>query len=106
MNLGILAAVVYGLLTVIGGLIGYLQARSKVSLITGSFSGVLLLLAAWFWSMGFPLGAGCSIGITVALVVVFLRRWYQTRKVMPALVMVAAGVVAALVMLGALTGRL
>lgn len=103
MTLGILAAIAYGLLAIIGGLIGYLQARSRVSLITGSFSGLLLLLGAFLWWQGLPAGAGLSLGITAALVIVFLRRWFQTRKAMPAALMIGCGVIAFAVMYAALT---
>lgn len=35
MNLGIVAAFGYGILALLGGIIGYIQAKSKVSLISG-----------------------------------------------------------------------
>ena len=33
MNLGIIAAIAYGILAIVGGIIGYVQAQSKPSLI-------------------------------------------------------------------------
>jgi uncharacterized membrane protein (UPF0136 family) len=94
MMLGIVSAIAYGILAMIGGLIGYAQARSHASLISGLLSGVLLILGGWLWSQGSPGGAGLAMGVTVALVIVFMRRWWQTRKAMPAVAMIGAGVLA------------
>jgi uncharacterized membrane protein (UPF0136 family) len=38
------------------------------------------------------------MGVTVGLIVVFIRRWMQTRKAMPALLMIAAGIIAFVLM--------
>jgi Transmembrane proteins 14C len=35
MNVAILATIAYGILTLVGGIIGYRQAKSQVSLISG-----------------------------------------------------------------------
>lgn len=99
---GIIAAIVYGILTCLGGVIGYLQAGSKVSLISGLVGGILLIIGGLLWLHGSVAGAGMSLGITAALVIVFIRRWMQTRKAMPALLMIAAGSIAFVVMLGAI----
>lgn len=94
MPAGALYAIAYAALTAIGGLIGYVQARSHVSLITGFVSAALLLLGAWLWQAGSAGGAGMAMGVTAALVIVFIRRWMQTRKAMPAVIMIVAGVLA------------
>ena len=39
--------IIFGLLTIAGGVMGYVKAGSTVSLIAGSISGLLLLLAAF-----------------------------------------------------------
>lgn len=94
MPTGALYAIAYAALSAIGGLIGYVQARSHVSLISGLASATLLLLGAWLWQAGSAGGAGMAMGVTVALVIVFIRRWMQTRKAMPAVIMIVAGVLA------------
>lgn len=48
MNLSITAAFTYGILAIIGGIIGYIQANSQVSLLSGMVSGLLLIFAAYF----------------------------------------------------------
>jgi uncharacterized membrane protein (UPF0136 family) len=103
MSIGVIAAIAYGLLAAVGGILGYLQARSQPSLISGLVSGALLLMGGLLWANGSAGGVGLAMGVTVGLIVVFIRRWMQTRKAMPALVMIAAGVVAFLVMVLSLT---
>lgn len=98
MSIGVIAAVIYGLLAAVGGIIGYAQAGSKPSLISGLLSGALLMLGALLWANGNPAGVGLAMGVTVGLIVVFIRRWMLTRKAMPALLMIAAGIVAFVVM--------
>jgi uncharacterized membrane protein (UPF0136 family) len=98
MSIGIVAAIAYGLLAALGGVMGYAQARSKPSLISGLFSGALLILGAVLWANGLPAGVGLAMGVTVGLIVVFIRRWMQTRKAMPALMMIATGTIAFVLM--------
>ncbi|HZG40541.1 MAG TPA: TMEM14 family protein [Nodosilinea sp.] len=104
MPTGALYAIAYAALSAIGGLIGYAQARSQVSLISGLVSAALLLVGAWLWQAGSPGGAGMAMGVTAALVVIFVRRWRQTRKAMPAVIMIAAGVLAFIGMAVSLVG--
>ena len=39
--------IVFGLLTIVGGVMGYVKAGSTASLVAGSVSGILLLVAAF-----------------------------------------------------------
>ncbi|MBA3962658.1 MAG: TMEM14 family protein [Chthoniobacterales bacterium] len=74
---------VFGLLTIAGGVLGYVKAGSTASLIAGSISGVLLLVAA------FLLPAHLVVGLTIAIVVSFLLAgrfvpaFFKTGKLMP-----------------------
>lgn len=89
-----LTAVGYGILAIVGGILGYVKAGSQMSLISGLVSGMLLVVAGWAhrqgWSWGLPLAAV----ITVALIGVFAVRYFKTRKFMPAGLMVIAGLFA------------
>lgn len=91
MPTGALCAIAYAVLSAIGGLMGYAQARSQASLVTGLVSAALLLTGAWLWQAGSAGGAGMAMGVTAALVFIFIRRWMQTRKAMPAAIMIVAG---------------
>jgi uncharacterized membrane protein (UPF0136 family) len=83
---------VYGVLSIGGGIMGYTQAKSKASLISGVLSGLFLLLAGFGLQQGQSWGRGLAISITAVLIVVFLSRLFKTRKFMPAGLMVAIGI--------------
>lgn len=90
MSPGLIFALIYGVLSIVGGIIGYRQAGSKVSLISGIISGLLLLLgvvlmpgAAGFW---------LARMVSLVLVIVFVTRLIKTKKFMPAGLMVIVGI--------------
>jgi uncharacterized membrane protein (UPF0136 family) len=91
MDLVTLAAVIYGILAAAGGVLGYLKARSQMSLISGLVSGLLLIGSGVAHQQGASWGQRIAIGITVALLLVFGMRFYKTGKFMPAGLMVLAG---------------
>jgi len=98
MNLGIIAAFAYGILAIVGGIIGYVQARSKVSLLSGGVSGLLLILSAYFQLQGQSWGLTLAFCVTAVLVVVFTMRFAKTRKFMPAGLMIVLGALALVMM--------
>lgn len=98
MGLGAIAAIAYGILSLVGGVIGYLQAKSTTSLVSGGVSGLLLVVMGILETQGVGWASAVAIAITVLLVIVFIVRLAKTRKLMPAALMIAAGVVALLVM--------
>jgi uncharacterized membrane protein (UPF0136 family) len=85
---------VYIVLLVIGGLIGFLKAGSKVSLMTSAIAAALLIIAT-IPSLLQPgarqILANC---IMAALLVVFAVRLTKTKKFMPSGLMVVLTVVA------------
>ncbi len=84
LNLTTIATLIYGILLLIGGIIGYLNAKSKPSLISGVVSGLLLLLSAFLQWQQLALGLILAQIITIFLAIVFLIRLWKTRKFMPA----------------------
>ncbi len=84
---------VYGALAIAGGIIGFRQAGSKVSLVSGAVTGTLLLVAGIGLVQAQGWAAWLAIAIAALLVVVFTGRWVKTRKFMPAGLMVILGVV-------------
>lgn len=105
MNLSIIAAFAYGILAVVGGIIGYIQARSRVSLLSGSISGLLLILAAYVQLQGQSWGSILAVIVTAVLVVVFAFRLAKTRKFMPAGLMTILGVLALAAMVNQIVGN-
>jgi uncharacterized membrane protein (UPF0136 family) len=86
--------VVFGLLSIAGGVMGFVKAKSNASLIAGGLAGGLLVLA------GYLLGtanarAGLILGIVVSVALAgrFVPSFLKTKKPMPAGMMAALSVV-------------
>ena len=93
MSAATIATFIYGLLSGLGGIWGYIKSRSKPSLISGSISGILLIIAAVMQQQGNDLGLLLSKIITLLLVIVFTVRLIKTGKFMPSGIMLIAGVI-------------
>jgi uncharacterized membrane protein (UPF0136 family) len=85
---------IYGILLIFGGAMGYVKAKSVPSLVAGLVCGVIILLMGlrytWHWA---PV-----VALIIALVLIFLmgRRYLNTRKAMPALLIVVMSIIVAL----------
>ncbi|HAA29135.1 MAG TPA: hypothetical protein DCE56_17335 [Cyanobacteria bacterium UBA8553] len=75
--------VIYAVVVLLGGVMGYLKAKSKVSLFAGIGSGIGLIIS-WFIFRQEPLvGLGLATLIALLLVIVFIIRFFRTRSFMP-----------------------
>ena len=74
---------IYILLLLVGGLIGFLKAGSKVSLITSAISAAALIVTTIPGLLGPGLARGLADVIMAALLVVFAIRLTKTKKFMP-----------------------
>lgn len=92
MNLGVIAAIAYGIVAIGGGIMGYAQAKSKISLIAGVGCGVLLLISAALQLQAQAWGLSFAIAVTGVLIVAFVMRLIKTRKFMPAGLMLILGI--------------
>ncbi|MEL6224888.1 MAG: TMEM14 family protein [Cyanobacteria bacterium J06627_8] len=99
MAAGAIAAIAYGILSAVGGIFGYMKAKSLPSLISGVISGVLLIVAGMVSNMGMAWGIPLALVITAALVIVFIYRLVKTKRFMPAGLMTVTGVAALIVMI-------
>ncbi len=91
---------VYGVLLIVGGIMGFVKSQSKVSLFAGAISGGLCVGATWL-SVDQP-SEGFTIGSLIAFLLagVFINRFAKTRKIMPAgVVLVLSLVVGVLLMI-------
>ncbi len=88
-----LVTLIYGILAIVGGAIGYQQAGSQASLISGVISGFLLLIAAYMLYGRSPAGPLLAGVVSLVLVIVFIIRLAKTRKFMPAGLMIIVGVI-------------
>lgn len=75
---------IFGVLTIAGGVVGFVKAGSMPSLIAGSIAGILLLIAAWL--IPERVVAGLSVGLIVSLLLAaqFIPKFLRTGHVMPA----------------------
>ena len=76
--------IIFGLLTIVGGVMGYVKAGSTASLVAGSVSGILLLLAAFLLPGNLAVGLALAAVVSVALAGRFVPAFMNTGKVMPA----------------------
>jgi uncharacterized membrane protein (UPF0136 family) len=76
----------FGLLAIIGGAMGYARAKSKPSLIAGSVSGALLIIAGLLYP-GVP-GFVLALIVSVLLLAHFGRSYAAKKKPMPAIPMI------------------
>ena len=89
----IVALIVYGLVAIIGGIIGFTKSQSKASLISGSISGIGLLGSGIAAAQNQEWGKILGMAITSLLVIVFVVRLIKTQKFMPAGLMILGGVI-------------
>jgi uncharacterized membrane protein (UPF0136 family) len=76
--------IVFGILTIAGGVIGYVKAGSMPSIIAGSISGILLLVAAFLLPDHRVAGLATALIISLLLAGQFIPKFIRTGKVMPA----------------------
>ncbi len=94
--------IAYGIIAMVGGLIGYFQAGSSVSLVSGLVSGVLIILSAVALLRGKLFGYYGMLVMTVILGIFFTIRFLNGFAFMPAGLML---VLSALALVGLLIKR-
>ena len=90
---------VYALLLGVGGLMGYLKAGSRPSLIAGSMSALAALGALGLSAANHRLGVPLGLILSISLFVLFGYRYaVKTRKFMPSGLLAVASLVVLAVM--------
>ena len=77
--------IIYGVLLIGGGIMGFAKAKSQASLISGLVTGALALAGAALYSghkNNIPFGEAVLALIVAAI---FISRYVKTRKAMPAI---------------------
>ncbi|GEM_PF-608337 len=83
----------YSIVSLLGGIMGYVKAKSRISLVTGSVAGLLLLGCAYGISSGSRSAAMAAIIMALLLGGRFAGTWRRTHRVMPDLIMMVLGFV-------------
>jgi uncharacterized membrane protein (UPF0136 family) len=92
--------IVFGALTIVGGIVGYLKAGSVASIIAGSITGVLLLVAAFLLPEHRTIGLATALIVSLLLAAQFVPKFLRTGRAMPAgmmSILSAIGIIAVLV---------
>ncbi len=79
---------IYGLFTLVGGISGFVKAKSKASLIAGGSAGILLFICVYQMDGRFILSCYASALISLILGIRFLTTWIRNRRIMPDLIMI------------------
>ncbi len=85
--------IVFGLLTIAGGVIGFVSKGSVPSIVAGSISGVLLLVAAFLLPNHLVAGLALAAVISLLLAGQFIPKFIKTGQMMPAALMSVLSVI-------------
>ena len=91
--------VIFGILTIAGGIMGYIKAGSVASIIAGSVTGVLLLVAAFLLAEHRATGLATAFIVSLLLAAQFVPKFLRTGRVMPAGIMSILSVIGIIVAL-------
>ena len=92
--------IAFGVLTIAGGIVGYAKAGSVASIVAGSITGILLLVAAFLLPQHRAIGLATAFIISLLLAAQFVPKFIRTGRIMPAGMMAilsVIGLVAAIV---------
>jgi len=94
-----LIVLVYGLLVLAGGIMGYVKAKSLPSIIMGIIFGVFIIWSSTIMYKGDPLGTYLSLAASLILAAFFAMRFRVTKKFMPAGLMIILSVISVITLL-------
>jgi uncharacterized membrane protein (UPF0136 family) len=89
--------IVFGVLTIAGGIMGYVKAGSIASIIAGSVTGVLLLVAVFLLPEHRTAGLATAFIVSLLLAAQFVPKFLRTGRVMPAGIMSILSVIGIIV---------
>jgi uncharacterized membrane protein (UPF0136 family) len=89
---------IFGVLTIVGGVIGYVKASSVASIVAGSVAGILLIVAGVLIGSG-KVQAGLILGavVSIALAGRFVPAYLSAHRFMPAGMMTILSVIGIIV---------
>ena len=90
---------IFGALTIVGGVIGYVKAGSVPSIIAGAITGILLLVAGWILPNNRMVGLVMALIVSLLLAAQFVPKFFRTGKIMPAGLMSILSVIGLIVVI-------
>jgi uncharacterized membrane protein (UPF0136 family) len=91
--------IIFGVLTILGGIVGYVKAGSVASIIAGSITGILLLVGAFLLPEHRAAGLVTALIISLLLAAQFVPKLLRTGRVMPAGIMSLLSVIGIIVVI-------
>ena len=90
----------YGVVSIAGGVLGYVNAKSRASLLAGTIAGTALLVCAVGLARGAAAAEAGTLAVSALLAARFFGSWRRRRRVMPDLLMwgLGAATIAAVVL--------
>jgi len=76
--------IVFGVLTIVGGVIGYVKAGSTASIIAGAISGIALIVAAFLLPGNLVVGLAIAGLVSILLAGRFIPIFMKSGQMMPA----------------------
>jgi uncharacterized membrane protein (UPF0136 family) len=89
--------IIFGLLTIVGGVIGFVSKGSVPSIVAGSIAGLLLLAAAFLLPNHLVAGLAMAGIVSLLLAGQFVPKFLKTGQVMPAAMMSVLSVIGVIV---------
>ena len=89
--------IVFGLLTIAGGVMGFATKGSVPSIVAGSISGILLLVAAFLLPNNFVVGLVLAAVVSILLAGRFVPAFIKSGNLMPAGLMSVLSVIGIIV---------
>ncbi len=91
--------ILYGTLVEVGGVIGFVKAKSRPSLISGLTSGAVLTVSGIMALLAVPSGSYLGLVVTVALCALFGWRFARTKAMMPSGMMLLVSIAVAVILI-------
>ena len=84
---------VFGVVTVLGGVYGYIRKKSKASLIAGFLCGLALIFCSLWMGREILIAVLSALTVCFVLFLRFFKVWLRVRKTMPYIPMVVLSLV-------------